>query len=112
MADLNEKNKLNNLFNTILPINPRRKGIINDEKVINPDMSVNFSDYVLEEIDCPVLILHAKNDPMAKYEEMQTSSKRFKNFQIILYETGGHVLFGHDEETRRHISNFILQNSN
>lgn len=112
MVDLNEKNKLNNLFNTILPINPRRKGIINDEKVINPDMSVNFSDYVLEEIDCPVLILHAKNDPMAKYEEMQTASKRFKNFQIILYETGGHVLFGHDEETRRHISNFILQNSN
>lgn len=100
-----------NLFNSILPIKPRKSGIINDEKVTNPDMIIHYNDYAIENIKSSVLILHAKNDPMAKYEKMVEASKRFQNVTIKEYETGGHILFGHSEE----ISNIVvryLQNLN
>lgn len=106
-ADPNEQKKLEELFNTILPINPRRKGIINDEKVTNPDMIINYSEYPIENIEKPFLILHAKNDPMAKYKTTETAIKRLNNVETIVYEKGGHVLFGHSEKNRRYISDFL-----
>lgn len=104
-----ERKRLRSLLRLLLPIKPRKSGIWVDQNYINPYMNAHYDDYPLESIEAPVLILHAKNDPMAKYEVMKQASGRFPNATVVVYETGGHVLFGHDEENRRHIHAFLTE---
>ncbi len=104
-AEDHEKKKLIDMFNTILPIKPRKKGILNDQYLTNLDMNLNYNKYPIETIEIPFLVLHAKNDPMAKYETMNKAIKRMKIADVIVYDTGGHVLFGHDNI--KLISNFL-----
>lgn len=107
-----EKEKLKELFSVILPIKPRRPGIMNDQNITNPYMVTHYDEYPMEEIQTPVLILHAKNDPMALYSSMTNAAKRFPNAMVISYETGGHILFGHEQENREAIEAFLSETSN
>ena len=106
-AEISDQEKLHSLFNTILPVRPRKRGILIDQRYTNIDMNVNFSDYPLENIEKPFLILHAKNDPMAKYENLSVATERINNLESVIYETGGHVLFGHEKNNRKAIAQFI-----
>lgn len=102
-----ERKQFDDMMKTLLPVSPRKHGIINDNKVINPDMVKNYDTYPLEKLNIPILILHAKNDPMASFGDMKEASKRLEHKKIIAYEEGGHVLFGHSKENKQYISDFI-----
>ena len=104
-----DKKDIDNLLSSILPIKPRKEGILNDQDITNMDMIKNYHDYNIEKIKAPILILHAKNDSLAKYEKMIPASKRFQNARVITYEKGGHVLFSHGKETRNYIKNFLKE---
>lgn len=104
--------KLHDLFNTILPIKPRKKGILNDQYLTNLDMNLNYAKYPIENIGIPFLVFHAKNDPMAKYDNMKKAVKRLSKVDVRVYETGGHILFGHDEEKIKLISDFLARWAN
>jgi predicted alpha/beta-fold hydrolase len=93
----------------LLPIKPRKPGIVLDQNYVNPYMNLHYDEYPLESIEAPVLILHAKNDPMAKYETMKQAAVRFQDATVVTYETGGHVLFGHDKENREYIREFLQE---
>jgi pimeloyl-ACP methyl ester carboxylesterase len=102
-----EREQFDNMMKTLLPVKPRKRGIINDNKVINPDMMKNCDAYPIEKLNTSVLVLHAKNDPMASLENMKEASERLKNKKVIVYEQGGHILFGHSQANKQHISDFI-----
>jgi len=102
-----EREQFDNMMKTLLPVKPRKRGIINDNKEINPNMLKNYDAYPLERLSTPVLILHAKNDPMASFEDMKEASERLKNKKVIVYEKGGHILFGYNQANKQYISDFI-----
>lgn len=83
------------LMNSLLPVNIRRQGIIIDTKYTNTDMNLHYQSYPLEKIQCPILVIHAKNDPMAKFENIEKLLHRV-NAETLLSETGGHLLEGFD----------------
>lgn len=93
-----------NLIETMLPVGLRRQGVISDTKITNIDMTLNYNEYPLEAIEVPILVIHAKDDPMAKYENIEKLLKRVEATTAI-YETGGHMLEGHD--CSADIKNFI-----
>lgn len=105
-----DKEVMINLFRTILPIKPRRPGIFIDEKITNPDMTINYNDYNIEDIKLPFLIMHAKDDPMALYSHMLDMVSRLQDVKFVEYDKGGHVLFGHGEKNRQMINDFIRDN--
>ena len=111
-ANYEDKLHLDELFSYILPIKPRKKGILYDQNVTNLHMTKNFEEYPIEQIEAPVLILHAMNDPMAKFERVESAMKRFQNVEARIYNTGGHVLFGHQQESRQYISDFLKKWTN
>ena len=111
-ANYEDKLHLDELFSYILPIKPRKKGILYDQNVTNLHMAKNFEEYPIEQIEAPVLILHAMNDPMAKFERVESAMKRFQNVEARIYNTGGHVLFGHQQESRQYISDFLKKWTN
>ena len=96
-----------NIVKTMLPIDKRRKGVKIDGGITNPDMAVNYDNYNIEEIEIPTLIFQSKDDKITKYEKFITSVKRFKNSTFKIFETGGHLLVGHEKEINETVKNFI-----
>jgi pimeloyl-ACP methyl ester carboxylesterase len=106
-ASSREKEQLNNVLNLLLPVKPRKPGIINDEEVTNIDMNKNYDQYILENINVSTLIIHAENDPMASYEDAKTMSERIPNSKFVSYEKGGHILFGYQKEIQDTIKGYL-----
>jgi pimeloyl-ACP methyl ester carboxylesterase len=89
------KNVPGEVFDNMLPVKPRKNGIINDTEITNIDMAVNFNDYPVENINIPILVITAKDDPMVKYEDTEYFLKRV-DAELMIFPDGGHLLVGHD----------------
>jgi pimeloyl-ACP methyl ester carboxylesterase len=96
----------NAVYNTMLPVKPRKEGIMADETITNLDMDINFDDYKVEKITAPILVVHAKDDPMAKYESAQKFIAR-TNAKTAIFETGGHLITGHGDAVSIAMKKFI-----
>jgi len=83
------------VFDIMLPVKPRRNGIVYDTEINNIDMAVNFNNYPVENLNIPILVINAKDDPMAKYEDTEIFLKRV-NAQALIFPDGGHLITGHD----------------
>ncbi len=90
----------------MLPISERKGGAVLDAGVTNPDMARNFDDYKIEEMQVPTLILHAKDDKLASYKDVENALGRFQNPTFISFETGGHLMTGHSEEVKKAVLDF------
>lgn len=92
---------------SMLPVEDRKEGVILDASVTNPDMARNFDDYEIESLQVPSLILHAKDDKLANYEDTLNALGRFPNCKFISFETGGHMMVGHSKEIEKSVSEFV-----
>ena len=108
-ATKEEKEELDEILDTLLPVKLRKPGIINDTKVTNRDMIDNYDQYKLEEIEAPTLIIHAKDDPMASFESAADMAERIPGAKFVQYEVGGHLLFGYGRELQNRITRFIRE---
>lgn len=100
----------NQLFATMLPASPRKKGVAADTKITNIDMTRNYEAYPLEELTVPVLVCHAKDDPMASYQTIEKLLARVPGqAQTAICETGGHIMADSGDLVDRAIQQFIKQ---
>ena len=99
----------NTIF-SMLPINERYDGVMIDASVTNPDMARNFNEYIIENLQAPVLIFQAKDDKMANYEQAEQAVSRFPDCTFIAFETGGHLMVGHGEEINKELNAFLGKN--
>ena len=102
---------------SMLPINMRNVGVEIDTSITNPDMAKNYDQYLIEELKVPTLILHAKDDKMSNFYDMEKAVVRFPNCTFIPFETGGHLMTGHSDEINKALSDFtgkcnVLLNTN
>lgn len=84
----------NTLYETMLPVNPGKQGVLTDTNVTNTDMMLHYDEYPFEEIKAPILVIHANDDPMAKYENIEKLLVRV-NAETAVFDTGGHLITGH-----------------
>jgi pimeloyl-ACP methyl ester carboxylesterase len=54
------KNVSREVFDNMLPVKPRRNGIIYDTEINNIDMAVNFNDYPVENLNIPIWLFRQK----------------------------------------------------
>ena len=93
----------------LLPVRERKAGVILDAAITNPDMARNYDSYIIERLQVPSLILHAKDDKLANYEDVEKVLNRFPNCTFVSFETGGHLMEGHEEEVQRAVIQFIMK---
>lgn len=91
---------------TVLPVNPRAEGGIFD--MFTSNQAIN--NYSLEEVSVPCLIIGAKDDPLASYNNTKDMAKRISGAKMVTLEQGGHMLLGHSDKVEGEIGVF-LQNS-
>ena len=95
----------------MLPVEKRKAGVVLDASITNPDMASNYDSYIIENLQIPTLILHAKDDKLASYADVEKALYRFPNCTHISFETGGHLMVGHEEEVKKAVMEFITFSS-
>lgn len=92
---------------SMLPVGDRKAGVVLDASVTNPDMARNYDDYHVEDLQVPTLVIHAKDDKLASYADAEKAVQRFPDCTFLSFESGGHLLEGHEKEIKEAVSKFI-----
>lgn len=97
-----EQREVAELMNLIFPVSKRQAGIINDGA-----NSQNLQRYALENIRAPTLVIDAKD--VSTFQGSKYTAENIPNAKLVAFETGGHMLIGHGEDTRAAIKDFLKQ---
>ncbi len=93
-----------------MPISQRIDGMIFESYTSLPEFMASITPacpYPLEEVKTPVLVIDALDDPLTITENVRELAGKIPNSRLILVPEGGHLLFGHVEEVKTEIAQFI-----
>jgi 2-hydroxy-6-oxonona-2,4-dienedioate hydrolase len=105
-ASEDEKNRIRRFMKSILPISSRVRGIINDSKI-----SASLSRFEYEKVKAPTLILSVRDDLYGTFASSEYTAKQIPGAKFIGYETGGHMLIGHEGQANSEITMFLKTNN-
>jgi 2-hydroxy-6-oxonona-2,4-dienedioate hydrolase len=105
-ASSSETRFVSRLIDDFLPAKARLPGLANEGAAIDPR-----ADYALESIDAPALILHARDDRMNAVAIAESLGERLPKANLVLYDTGGHLLLGYHADARDEIARFLDEDS-
>ncbi|MFN7719677.1 MAG: alpha/beta fold hydrolase [Sphingomonadaceae bacterium] len=97
-----EREKISGLIADMLPLSARVEGIIADtcSELVRPD---------LEKIDAPTLVISAEDDLYHTLPGARFAAEHIPNAELKVFKSGGHLLIGHGEDTRRAINAFLAR---
>ena len=101
-ASAEEQARLQTILERILPISPRRAGLLNDAVVTS-----SLPRYELEKIAAPTLTISAADDLYGTFDGARYTAEHVPNARFIGYPRGGHMLVGRDLETTAEIAAFL-----
>ena len=89
-------------MHTILPVTPRREGLLNDAVV-----TTHLERVPLERITAPTLVITARDDGYKTWEGASYTAQHIRGARFVGYPAGGHLLVGHDREQVRALAAFL-----
>jgi pimeloyl-ACP methyl ester carboxylesterase len=89
-----------NIVRTIAPLSLRFPGI-------NIDSTPDLRELPLEKIAAPTLIISARDDGFNTLPAAEFVASKIPSAKLIISETGGHLLVGHQEAVRTTICGFL-----
>jgi pimeloyl-ACP methyl ester carboxylesterase len=97
-----EQKQVDELMTMIFPVSERQAGIVNEG--INHQ---KLERYPLENIRAPTLVIDAQD--VSTFPGSKYTAENIPNAKLVAFETGGHMLIGHGEDTRAAIKEFLKQ---
>jgi pimeloyl-ACP methyl ester carboxylesterase len=95
-----------------LPLSERMDGFLFD--TYDPQLQNEFyqsisetSPYPFGEIENPVLVINAADDPYSVPENVRGMAEKFPNARLYVVPDGGHPLLGHSAEVNAEITQFL-----
>jgi 2-hydroxy-6-oxonona-2,4-dienedioate hydrolase len=101
-APVKEQERARRILRHILPVSKRSEGLWLDMRTAGAPPR-----YELERITCPVLAISAKDDLYGTSHSAEYTAANVPRGKLVLYESGGHILIGRDEEVWKTISAFL-----
>jgi pimeloyl-ACP methyl ester carboxylesterase len=97
-----EQDRISRVLWHILPVGARAEGLMLDMKTAGaPDQ------YPLDQIKCPVLAISARDDLFGTADSAAYTAENVPNGKALIYDTGGHILAGHDADAWREVTAFL-----
>lgn len=93
------------MLDAILPVSPRRPGLLNDARVV-----AGLQRYELERIAAPTLAISAADDLYGTCEAARDIAARVPGARLVVFPQGGHLCAGHGAEVDRLIAGFCKRN--
>jgi pimeloyl-ACP methyl ester carboxylesterase len=101
-ASAHEQARVERLMHLILPVSPRRAGLVNDAVV-----TTRLERVELERITAPTLVFSARDDGYRTWDGAQYTARHIPGARFVGYPEGGHLLVGHEREELREIVAFL-----
>ena len=103
-ASSEERARVNDLAERVLPVSSRAEGLRDDTR-----LGKRLGPYPLETIRAPTLVISARDDGFGTYASAQYTASRIADAKFIGFDTGGHLLVGHDAEVQSEITKLLAQ---
>ena len=94
---------VNEFIDTLFPMSP--EGYNFDLFVSNADVT----NYNLEAITVPTLIIHTKDDQLASHEASQRAAERIPGVRFVSLESRGHLMLGQTKIIRDELADFFAE---
>lgn len=96
-------------LNMILPMKPRKDGIVFDASVSNTVMVNDYTKYDMSDLEMQVLVIHAKDDKMADFKKVEPWVDRIKDCTFVVLDSGGHLMEGNSKKIDTAVEQFITK---
>jgi len=93
---------LQTLLEYVLPIQPRRVGMVNDYLQI-----MQLAIYPLEQIKTPTLVIHSQDDSLVSIEHGRFSTKNIPHARLVELSSGGHLMLGQRDRVQTEVEPFL-----
>ena len=103
-ASREEQTRVTEVIEHILPVSPRRIGLLNEAKVMS-----TLERYPLERITAPALLISAQDDQFETYETARYTTAQIQRARFLGYPSGGHVLVGRQQEAMGEVARFLKE---
>lgn len=103
-ASKSERARVAKLLRDISPLSQRQAGLLLEAQLIEETRT-----QALEEIRAPTLAVSAQDDGYGTYQNAQRIAARVRLGRFIGYQTGGHLLVGHNSEVIAEIAAFLKE---
>ena len=101
-ASPEEQARVQTVLDRILPVSPRRAGLVNDAKVVS-----SLPRYDLEKIAAPTLALSTADDLYGTFPGARYTAEHVPHARFVGYPSGGHMLVGRDAAAAAEIVAFL-----
>ena len=102
MAPADEQARVAQVLDHILPISPRRQGLVNDAAVVS-----SLLRYELERIGVPTLVMSTADDLFGTFETARYTAEHVPRARFLSYPSGGQLWVGHQKEVVSEIIAFL-----
>lgn len=103
-ASADEQARIERIMELILPVRPRRRGLMNDNTVV-----ASLPRYELETISSPTLAISAADYLYGTFAGARYTAEHVPGARFIGYPSGGHMLVGHYADACTRIIAFLQQ---
>jgi pimeloyl-ACP methyl ester carboxylesterase len=97
-----------------LPASRRMDGIVFETYTYDDEFKVFLTPanrYPLSQIETPTLVINAADDPISLPANVRTLAEQMPNARLYILPDGGHLLFGHADEVKAEIGNFLHEHA-
>jgi pimeloyl-ACP methyl ester carboxylesterase len=101
-ADADEQARVAQILDHILPVSPRRQGLVNDAAIASA-----LPRYELERIRTPALVISIADDRFGTFDPARYTAEHILGARFVGYPSGGHVWVGHHKEVLDEIAAFL-----
>ena len=101
-ASAAEQARVAAMLDHILPVAPRRIGLLNDAAVTS-----SLQRYELERIAAPTLAISTADDLFGTYDGARYTAEHVPGARFIGYPSGGHLWVGHQEDVVSEVAAFL-----
>ena len=99
-----ERARVQAVLDHILPVSPRRAGLLNDASIVGA-----LPRYDVEKIAAPTLAISTADDGYHTFAGARYTAEHVPNARFIGYPSGGHMLVGRDAAAAAEIVAFLRQ---
>jgi 2-hydroxy-6-oxonona-2,4-dienedioate hydrolase len=102
-ASLQERLRVNNILDNILPVSNRAAGLRSDSV-----LGKSLGPSALSMVRAPTLIVSVRDDGFGTYASSEYTASQIKGAKFVGFEHGGHVWVAHDDEVMNEIVKLVL----
>jgi pimeloyl-ACP methyl ester carboxylesterase len=101
-ASAEERASVMQVLDHVLPVSPRRLGLLNDAAVVS-----SLPRYELERIAAPTLIISVADDLYGTFDGARYSAEHIPHARFVGYSSGGHMAVGQGKGIMSEIASFL-----